>query len=202
MCPFCYIGKRHFEMAARNFHEGAAIEVEWKSFQLNPNLTTQPGKNLNEYLAEIKGWPVEKAIQMNARVTEMAKEAGLEYHLEKAIVANSFNAHRLSHLAKKYGVQDRLEELLFAAYFTHGRNTADRSVLLQLGVEAGCKPEDVEDVLSSTRFAEDVHRDITEAEELGILGVPFFVFNRKYAISGAQPVEVFAQTLDRAREEK
>ena len=200
MCPFCYIGKRRFEAALEKFTGKINVTVEWKSFQLNPDLKTEPGKNLNEFLAEHKGISIERAAEMNAYVTNMAKEVGLDYHLEKAVVANSFDAHRLSHLAKKHGVQDQLEELLFAAYFTQGKNTGDKQVLLELGVAAGCPAEEVALLLNNSDFSGDVERDIEEAHEIGVRGVPFFVFDRKYAVSGAQSVEVFLQTMEASRQ--
>lgn len=198
MCPFCYIGKRKFEKALEQFPSANEVEIEWKSFQLNPEMKTQPGKNINQYLAEIKGWSLEQAQEMNAHVTKMAKESGLEYHLEKAIVANSFDAHRLSHLAKEHGVQDLLEELLFAAYFTEGKNTDDRAILLELGIKAGLNSEEITAALNSDKYAAEVHEDISIAQQLGVRGVPFFVFDRKYGVSGAQSPEVFLETLTRA----
>lgn len=195
MCPFCYIGKKRFEDALKQFPNANDVKVEWKSFQLNPNLKTDTSKNLNQFLAEHKGISVEKAAEMNAYVTKMAKESGLEYHLEKAIPANSFDAHRISHLAKKSGVQNELEELLFSAYFTDGKNTADHKVLRELALKAGCKSEEIDAVLRSEMYSEEVRRDAEEANEIGVRGVPFFVFDRKYAVSGAQPVEAFLQTL-------
>lgn len=199
MCPFCYIGKRRFEAAVKQFAGKEEVTVEWKSFQLNPGLKTEPGKNLNEFLAEHKGISVTQAAEMNARVTQMAKDSGLEYHLENAIVANSFDAHRLSHLAKKHNVQDQLEELLFAAYFTEGKNTADHAVLTELGVKAGIPENEIRETLGSSQFGENVEHDVEEAHQIGVRGVPFFVFNRKYAVSGAQPVEAFLQTLEAAK---
>jgi predicted DsbA family dithiol-disulfide isomerase len=201
MCPFCYIGKRRFESALEKFSGAKDVTVEWKSFQLNPDLKTQPGKSINQHLAEVKGITLEKAAEMNAYVTNMAKDAGLEYHMEKAIVANSFDAHRLSHLAKKYDAQDKVEELLFAAYFTEGKNTADHKVLTEIGAAAGLDAKEVEQVLNSELYAMDVHNDVNEAQMIGVRGVPFFVFDRKYAVSGAQPVEAFLQTMERAAAE-
>lgn len=198
MCPFCYIGKRKFEAALQQFSGAGDVTIEWKSFQLNPDLKTEPGKNLNQYLAEAKGWSLEKAVEMNAHVTKMAAEVGLNYQLGKAVVANSFDAHRLSHLAKKSGVQDKLEELLFAAYFTEGKDTSDHTVLKEIATAAGCNPDEVAAVLAGNQFAEEVDHDIAEAQEIGVRGVPFFVFNRKYAVSGAQPVDAFLQTLNAA----
>src|ERR1700744_3335374 len=109
MCPFCYIGKRRFEDALQQFAHKNEVEVEWKSFQLNPDMKTDPSLNINQYLADIKGWNLDYARQMNDHVTEMAAQVGLEYDFDKAVVANSFNAHRLSHLAKKHGLGDAAE---------------------------------------------------------------------------------------------
>ncbi|HNJ34031.1 MAG TPA: DsbA family oxidoreductase, partial [Leptospiraceae bacterium] len=120
MCPFCYIGKRKFERALAQFPERESIEIEWKSFQLNPGMKTEPGKSINEYLAEVKGWSVEEAKKMNDRVSQIASAVGITFNFDQAIVANSFDAHRLSHMAKKHGLQDQMEERLFAAYFTEG----------------------------------------------------------------------------------
>lgn len=198
MCPFCYIGKRKFEAALKEFPGAADVTVEWKSYQLNPDLKTQPDKNLNQYLAEIKGWPIEKAIESNIRVTALAKEVGLDYHLDKAIVANSFDAHRLSHLAKKSGLQDKVEELLFNAYFSGGKDTSDHAVLKAIGVEAGCDANEIDALLDGNQFADAVKADIEEAHEIGVRGVPFFVVDRRYAISGAQPVDLFLKTLKSA----
>jgi predicted DsbA family dithiol-disulfide isomerase len=201
MCPFCYIGKKRFEDALKQFSGAGNVEVEWKSFQLNPDLKTDTSKNLNQFLAEHKGISIEKAAEMNAYVTNMAKDSGLEYHLERAIPANSFDAHRISHLAKKAGVQNELEELLFAAYFTEGKNTADHNVLRELALKAGCSESEVNAVLGSQQYAEEVERDIQEAQAIGVRGVPFFVFNRKYAVSGAQATDAFLQTLQQVHSE-
>lgn len=198
MCPFCYIGKRKFEAALEQFAGKEDVTVEWKSYQLNPDLKTQPDKNLNQYLSEIKGWTIEKAIESNTRVTEIAKEVGLDYQLDKAIVANSFDAHRLSHLAKKSGLQDKVEELLFSAYFIEGKDTSNHAVLKAIGIAAGCDPNEVDTMLKENQFSEDVENDIQEAQDIGVRGVPFFVVDRKYAISGAQPVDLFLKTLKSA----
>jgi len=200
MCPFCYIGKRNFELALKEFPQKEQVEIEWKSFQLNPAMVTDPSKNINEFLAEHKGISVAQAKQMNDRVTEMAREVGLHYDFDKAIVANSFDAHRLSHFAKKHGVQNAVEELLFKAYFTEGKNTADHEILIAIAVEAGLNSEEARTMLASNQFADDVNNDIYEAQQVGARGVPFFVFDYKYAVSGAQPSELFLQVLNRASE--
>jgi predicted DsbA family dithiol-disulfide isomerase len=198
MCPFCYIGKRKFEAALEQFENKANVEVVWKSFQLNPDMKTDPAKNITEYLAEIKGWSIQQAKEMNAHVTNMAKEVGLHYDFDKAIVANSFDAHRLIQLAKKHGKGDEAEEQLFKAYFTEGKNTDDHSTLIEIGISIGLNEIEVKQVLASDQFADDVRKDIIEAQQIGVRGVPFFVVDRKYGVSGAQPTEVFLETLTKA----
>jgi len=198
MCPFCYIGKRRFENALQHFEHKDDIEIEWKSFQLNPQLETDPNISINEYLAESKGWTVDHARQMNDHVTQMAAAEGLTYNMDKAVVANSFKAHRFSHLAKKHGLGIEAEEALFHAYFTESKNIDDDNVLIELGEKIGLDATEIKQVLESNAFAEDVKHDIDTAQYLGIQGVPFFVLNNKYAVSGAQAVLVFEQTLEKA----
>ncbi|MBI2427568.1 MAG: DsbA family oxidoreductase [Ignavibacteriales bacterium] len=201
MCPFCYIGKRKFENALEKFPNRNEVEIEWKSFQLDPEARTQPGKSVNQYLAERKGWTVEYARHMNDRVTAMAGEVGLNYDFDRAIVANSFDAHRLSHLAKRHGVQDTIEERLFKAYFTEGKNTADHTTLISIAAEAGLNADEVRAMLSGNDFVDAVHSDVYEAHRIGARGVPFFVFDKRYAVSGAQPSDVFLRVLEKIDEE-
>lgn len=198
MCPFCYIGKRRFEAALERFPHRDDIEVVWKSFQLNPQMKTDPTKSVNEYLAENKGWSIEQARQANEYVTRMAKEVGLEYHMDKAVVANSFDAHRLIQLAKSKGLGDEMEESLFNAYFTEGKNTADHDVLTELGRSAGLDEQETRETLAGTAFTEQVEQDIYESHQVGVRGVPFFVLNDRYAVSGAQPVDTFVGALNKA----
>lgn len=201
MCPFCYIGKRKFEAALAGFPRSGEIEVEWKSFQLNPDLKAQENKSINEYLAEVKGWSLDQAKQMNARVSQMAQAAGLLFNFDKAVVANSFDAHRLSHMARNGGLQDQVEERLFAAYFTKGMNTADHEILVQIGQDSGLDPAAVRTMLAGDEYSADVRHDIEEAARLGIRGVPFFVLDRKIGVSGAQDSAVFLEALSKAFEE-
>ena len=198
MCPFCYVGKRRFEDALQHFENKDQVEIEWKSFQLNPDLETDPAININQYLADKKGWTIDHAEQMNAHVTKMAAEAGLTYNMDKAVVANSFKAHRFSHLAKKHGLGIAAEEALFKAYFTDSKNIDDIETLIALGEEIGLNAAEVKQTLESDTYANDVKHDIDLAQQLGIQGVPFFVLNNKYAISGAQAVPVFEQTIQKA----
>ncbi len=198
MCPFCYIGKRHFEKALANFEHKDDISVEWKSFQLNPELQSSATKTVTDYLMEAKGWTHQQASQANAQVTAMAAQAGLQYNLEKAVLANTFDAHRLIQLAKSKGKGDVMEELLFKAYFTDSENIADHVVLEKLGIEAGLSPEEINAVVTTRQYEENVHQDIYEAKQIGVRGVPYFVLNDKYAISGAQPAEIFAEALQKS----
>ncbi|MFN8181159.1 MAG: DsbA family oxidoreductase [Bacteroidota bacterium] len=201
-CPFCYIGKRHFEQAMAQFAHAGQIEVEWHSFQLDPDLP-KPASHLNiyQYLAERKGISVQQSESMHASVTQMAKNAGLDYHFEKAVVANSFDAHRLIQFAKTKGLGDAAEERLFHAYFTEGKDLCDGAVLLQLAQEIGLNEAESKSVIDGNAYREAVLADVREAEQIGISGVPFFVFDRKYAVSGAQPSNVFLSALLKSFEE-
>jgi predicted DsbA family dithiol-disulfide isomerase len=197
MCPFCYIGKRHLETALSQFPD-QHFEIEWKSFQLDPTIVPQPDKNVYEYLAERKGVSVEESKQMHAGVVARAAEVGLDYQFEKAVISNSFDAHRLIQLAKTKGFGDAIEETFFKAYFTEGRDLNNKDTLMELCVGIGLNALDVKEVLEDeTRFANAVRNDISEAQQIGVRGVPFFVFDRKYAISGAQPIEYFLQTIQK-----
>jgi predicted DsbA family dithiol-disulfide isomerase len=198
MCPFCYIGKRRFEQALEQFVHKDQVEVVWRSFQLNPDLPAHFKQPVHEYLAERKGITPEQALQMNAQVTNMAASEGLQYNFDKAVVANSFDAHRFSHLAASVGLGDAAEERLFKAYFTEGKNIADQHILAELGTDIGMDKAAVQNMLSGNTYAKEVHDDIEEAEALGIRGVPFFVLNRKYAVSGAQPAEAFLGALEQS----
>jgi predicted DsbA family dithiol-disulfide isomerase len=198
MCPFCYIGKRKFEKALSEFSGKDQVVVEWKSFQLSPDMKTDPSKNTIQHLAESKGWTMDYTKSTINYVVNMAKEVGLNYDFEHAVVANSFDAHRLIQFAKSKGKGDAAEERLFKAYFTEGKNTADHSVLLSIAKEIGLDEAEAKAVLESQQFADQVKHDIAESEQLGVTGVPFFVIDRKYAVSGAQDSQVFLDSLNKA----
>ncbi|GGH81766.1 putative DsbA family dithiol-disulfide isomerase [Filimonas zeae] len=197
-CPFCYIGKRRFEAALAQFPGAADLQVEWRSFQLNPDLKDGAYANLEEYLSKTKGWPVEKVREIQAHVTQMAAGDGLEYHMDKTVLANTYHAHRLIQMAKAAGKGDEMEEILFRAYFIEGRNVADFDTLIELGAEAGLDAAAIPDVLKQHTYASQVQLDVVEAKAIGVTGVPFFVMNRRYAVSGAQEVGVFLQTLEKS----
>lgn len=196
MCPFCYIGKRNFESALSKYPYKDQIKVEWKSYQLSPQLVTDPNVTLDDMLANHKQISKEQAKSLNQQVSEFAASVGLNYQLDKAIQANTFNAHRLIHFAKANNLQDEMEEALFKAYFTDGKNIDDLPTLTEIGIEIGLNSEELEQTLSTDTYSDAVRADFYEAQQIGVTGVPFFVFNSKKAISGAQPPEVFIQLLE------
>jgi predicted DsbA family dithiol-disulfide isomerase len=161
-------------------------------------MITTPGKNINQILSEEKGISLEHAKSMNDYVSEMAAQTGLSYKFDIAIPANTFNAHRLSHLAKQHGLQNEIEEKLFAAYFTEGRNIDDIKTLVEIGTETGLNSVETESALSGDKYEKEVRYDIYEAKQSGIRSVPFFLFNNKQTISGAQDNAVFMLTLTKA----
>lgn len=201
VCPFCYIGKRNFEAALEQNGLKDKVDVTWHSFELSPDAETNPEATIYEDLATRKGWTVENSRQIHKQVTETAKEAGLDYNFDIAVPANSKNAHRLLHLAKKHNVQNEVKESLFRAYFTEGKNIDDEQTLAEIGLDAGLLKEDVVETLENKRFESEIMTDIQEASNIGVQGVPFFVFNRKYGVSGAQPVQAFADVFQKVSEE-
>lgn len=201
MCPFCYIGKRRIEEALILFEHKDAVAIEWKSFQLDATFKASADDNMVDHLAEKYGKEKDWAQGMLDNMTQNAKNAGLDFHFEKAILANSFNAHRLLHLAKKYHLANDLEELLFKAYLTEGKNINDNNTLKELGLSVGLNAVEIDEVLSSDAYGKDVKQDIQNANAIGVQGVPFFVFDNKYAVSGAQPATAFLEILQKAWDE-
>ena len=198
ICPFCYIGKRKFEHALAQLPQRGQVEVIWRSFQLQPDTQTDPSRNAVQNLAEKKGWTLEVTRQAIADVTARAKQVGLAFDYERTVVANTFDAHRLAHYAANQGQGDAMQERLFQAYFVDGQNIADHAALTTLAVDTGLAADEVRDVLIGDRFVADVHRDIDQAQRFGINAVPFFVFNHRYAVSGAQDSAIFVQALQQS----
>jgi predicted DsbA family dithiol-disulfide isomerase len=201
VCPFCYLGKRKFEEALAQFENADQVRVVWKSFQLNPDVMTDTSISVYQHLSRSKGITEEVARQMAEGVTQRAKEAGLNYDFDKAVVANTYRAHCLLHLAKEHGMQNTMKERLLKAYFIEGMNVDDPDVLVKLGTEVGLNAQEISEKLSSDAFRPEVEEDMDLAQRFGIRGVPYFVFDRKYAVSGAQESPVFLQTLERSFEE-
>jgi predicted DsbA family dithiol-disulfide isomerase len=198
ICPFCYIGKRKFERALEQLPNRDLIDVVWRSFQLQPDTQTDPTRNAVQHLAARKGWTLDTTRQAMADVSARAKLEGLTFDYERTVVANTFDAHRLAHYATAAGQGDAMQERLFQAYFVDGQNIADHTVLTALAVDAGLPADDVNRALSSGQFAADVRRDIDQAARFGINAVPFFVFNHRYAVSGAQDSSLFLQALQQS----
>ena len=203
MCPFCYIGKRHFELALKELDFEDELEIEWKSFQLDPTIPKMENHvNAYQYLADAKGISVEESKTMHDNVVASAKRVGLSYNFDKAIVANSFDAHRLIQFAKTVDKGDLAEEALFQAYFTDGIDMANIDSLKVIGLKIGLADSDLNRILHSDEYSYDVSQDIQEGQNLGLRGVPFFVIDRKFGISGAQPVEIFVETLKKAKSDQ
>jgi len=202
VCPFCYIGKRKFENALNAFDKKEQVEIVWHSYQLDPDMIPVKGQSVDQYLAAKKGVSLEKGKEMNDYMSGIAKEVGLEYNFDKAIISNTMNAHRLLHLAKKKGLQNLVKEKLFAAYYTYGKDVGDTAVLVEIGESAGLNADEIRNMLQSNEYLREVRIDQLRGEQLGVQGVPFFVFNNKYAVSGAQSAEVFTNVLEKVWEEE
>ena len=198
VCPWCYIGKRRFEAALERFEHADEVTVMWRSFELDPEAPHVPDGTATERLASKYGMSLERAQQLHAEMTERAAEEGLDFRFDLARGGNTFDAHRLIHLAATYGHQAAAKERLMRAYFTEGEPIADPETLIRVVAEVGVDPAEARDVLQTDRFAEDVREDELLASQLGIQGVPFFVLDRRYGVSGAQPPEVLVQALERA----
>ena len=201
VCPWCYIGKRRLEKALAGFADADEVEVRWRSYLLDPGAPTEPTEGTASMLARKYGQSPAGARQMQDRVEAVAAEEGLVFRLSQTLHLNTVDAHRLIHLAHEQGgddLQGRVKEALLAAYFTEARNVADHAVLREVVVAAGLDAARVDEVLGSREFEADVQADIEQAQAYGASGVPFFVVDGRYGVSGAQPSEVLAQVLERA----
>jgi predicted DsbA family dithiol-disulfide isomerase len=202
VCPWCYIGKRRLETALAGFPHRDEVEVVWRSFQLDPSTPREvTNERVADRLASKYGMSADEARQMQARVTALAAEEGMHWRHDESPVANTIDAHRLIHLAEQQGgtkLQGELKEALLNAYFAEARNVGDPSVLRDVAVGVGLDPARVDEVLASNEFEDAVQADIQQAAAFGATGVPFFVVDRKFGVSGAQPTELFTQVLERA----
>ncbi|GGP14963.1 DsbA family oxidoreductase [Oceanobacillus neutriphilus] len=202
VCPFCYIGKRRFEHALEKFSYRDQVTVQFRSYQLDPAAQHIPGKNYAETFSELKGISLEQVSVMNKQVGDQAEEVGLTYNFETMKYSNTFDAHRLAKLAAENEKEAELTERLFQAHFLDSDLLSDKNTLIRLAEEIGLNREDAETVLESCKFRNKVNEDIDLAKQLGVQGVPFFVFNEKYAVSGAQPEETFTQVLEKVWQEE
>ncbi|MBD8868968.1 DsbA family oxidoreductase [Nocardioides donggukensis] len=200
VCPWCYIGKRRLERALGSFPHRGRVEVVWRSFQLDPGAPAQAREPLAEHLGRKYGGGEPAGLRMIDQMEAVAAEEGLLYRLRGAQPVNSLDAHRLLHLALEDGAdrQDTLKEGLLEAYLMDEADVADAATLTEVAVAAGLDRSRVERVLAGDDFRDAVHHDIERAQAYGAGGVPFFVVDERYAVSGAQPAEVFTQLLERA----
>ena len=198
VCPWCAIGKRRFEKALQSFAHAGEVEVRWRSFELDPAAPREREGDLAGHLAEKYGVSAEKAQGMHDQMTDTAAQDGLDFHLEHARGGNTLDAHRLIHLGADRGVQDAVKERFFQAYLTEGERIGDPETLVRLAAEAGLDEDEARGVLASDRYTADVRADERQAQAYGISGVPFYVIDEKYGVSGAQPADALLQVLEQA----
>ena len=202
ICPFCTVGERHLNLALEDFAGKDDVEVVWRSFQLDPDAPKESTGNALEYLVRVKGMGEEQVAAMNDGLAARAAEVGLEFNWRESHMVNTMDAHRLGQLAREDGKGVEWDELVKRGYFTEGRNIADHDQLRAFAAEIGLRPGDVDSALADeSAYSREVMEDIALARQVGVQGVPFFVFDGKLAVSGAQPVEVFAQALEQAAAE-
>lgn len=199
VCPFCYIGKKRLEAAAQE--AGIELEVHWHSYQLDPEAPMRQEVSNSERLAQKYGRSVAEVEEMQRNITEMAKAEGIEFNWEGANSGNTFNAHRIIHLAQSKGLGTDAQEAFFYSYMTQGLAIGERETLEDVAARIGLNPVEVDDLLDSDEFSDFVKFDQEVAQDqLKVTGVPFFVFDQRVALAGAQPKEVFLQVFEKALE--
>jgi predicted DsbA family dithiol-disulfide isomerase len=198
VCPWCYIGKRRLEQALSTFPHAAEVTITYRSYQLDPTAPRRSDQTVEQHLATKYGRTLDEARQMNQRVSDIAATVGLDFRLEDAQRGNTFDAHRLLQLAVARGLQAELKERLMKAYFTEGALISDHDRLAALAVEIGLDGAEVRAVLAGDDYADDVRADLALARGFGITGVPFFVVDRTYGVSGAQEAATLSDVLQRA----
>jgi len=203
-CPWCYVGKRRLETALQEFPHADQVEVVWRAFELDPGAPPErdPSVSHAERLAKKYGMSVEQAQKNSERLQGVARGEGLRFDFDHIRSGNMFDAHRLIHLGKERGRQDAVKERFLKAYLEEGALMSDHATLLRLATEAGLDEREVADVLSSDQFSEEVRDDEQQARELGITGVPCFVLDERYAVSGAQPAQLLLSALNQAWSER
>jgi len=197
VCPWCYIGKRRFESALAAYDANGELEIVHHAFQLNPSAPRDRTASRREMLMQKYGLTPEQMVATDARMTQLAAEEGLDYHLEAAVTGNTRDAHQLVQFAREQARQDAMIERLYRAYFSEGRSVFEQDSLVDLAVDVGLDAEAVRKALREGRYDSAVQEDVDLARRIGITGVPFVVFNGKYGLSGAQPSSVFLEALSR-----
>jgi predicted DsbA family dithiol-disulfide isomerase len=201
VCPWCYVGKRRFERALAAFPHRDEVEIVHRSYQLYPASPRGSSSPRREVLKRKYGLTDEQTDAMDARMVQTAAAEGLEYHLEDGVTGNTFDAHQLVHFAKAHGRQDALAERLYRAHFTERTSIFDRDALVDLAAEVGLDRAAARRALETDAYAGAVQADVEHARALGASGVPFFVIDNRYAMSGAQSPDVFVEALTRAWDE-
>ncbi|WP_010096329.1 DsbA family oxidoreductase [Ornithinibacillus scapharcae] len=197
VCPFCFIGQSHLDKALENFDHRDDVEIEYKSFLLMPDAEYIPGQDYAQTFAGMKGIPLDQAKTMLQQVTDMANQSGVPIHYDKAKLASTFDAHRVFQYAKEIGKGNEFFSRLYVAHFTDGEVISDEDTIVRLSEEIGLDGVEVRNIIQQKQNEEKINQEISEARSVGVQGVPFFVINNKYAVSGAQPAEVFSQVLDK-----
>jgi len=197
VCPWCYVGKRRFEKALARFDNRDKVQIVHRSFQLNPAAPRDHTSNRREMLMQKYGLSPAQAAEMDTRMTRTAAAEGLDFHLDGTLTGNTFDAHRLVHLAHAHGLQDQVIERLYRAYFSEQRSLFTQDSLVALATDAGLTRDEAAATLLDNRYAEAVNEDIEIARQLGVTGVPFFVIDDRYGISGAQAPDTFLDVLQR-----
>ena len=198
VCPWCYVGSRNLAAALRSFSHADEVEVEWRSYELDPRGPAERSGSYAERISRKYGIPVGQARASMSRIIQVGADAGIDFRFDDARLGNTFDAHRLIHLARSHGRQEELKDRLFAAAFTEGRPIGDHETLVELALEAGIPEADARRVLSSDEHADDVRADEADAIEVGVDGVPFFLIDRRFMIPGAQTPETVLAILERA----
>lgn len=202
VCPFCFIGAKHLEKALETFEHADEVEIEYKSYQLEPGAKYTPGQTYQEAMMERKGISAAQVDQMTSQVSEMAVNAGLNYNFDDMKLTDTFPAHRVFQYAKTEGKGYAFFDQMYKAFFLNGELIDDVELLVQVGASVGLEESRIREILADEKeYDAEVVNDIFEASQIGVQGVPFFVFNNKYAVSGAQPVEAFEQVLNQVYDE-
>src|SRR5699024_7081425 len=200
-CPFCYIGKRHLDLALEQFPHKEYVSVRFKSYELDPEAAVDPKKSYHQMLADKFNKSIAEAEEMTSGIATQAATAGLDYQFEEMVSTNTFDAHRLTKFAENSGKGLQMVERLFKAHFTEAEHVGDVESLTKLAVEVGLDKDEVEEFLQSCKGTKRVREEEEQAMQIGVRGVPFFVLNDKYALSGAQPPEAFLQALNQVWDE-
>lgn len=200
-CPWCYIGKTNLELALGKFQHKDSVNINIKAFQIAPNIPVETGNNLDEMLSQLHNLSLTQAHQMNNQIVEKAKESGLLYDMQNAVATNSLDALRLVYLARESKLENQLIKRFMKAYLEERLHIGRHDVLQELATEVGLSKKEVIATLESDIYEDEIVLDRTRAEKIGLNGVPFFIFNQKYAVSGAQPVDTFSQILKQVWEE-